>query len=105
MDEHLDRFRDRYATFRKTHDLPSDDNMQMRREDMQQQIDFAVSRALEKHPLRGTLPNSTGHGFGSPGVEAQIIQGRTESEAVLAEVLAVVEKLASCVTTPIKMTS
>src|SRR6266516_2382944 len=101
---HIDSFRERYATYRQAHDLPPNDNIASKRGDIQQQIDLAVVRALEKHPLLATTPTQRGHGFGTPGASASDSRDRdrSDNEILLAEAIAAVEKLTSRVTTPIK---
>ena len=101
-DEHIDSFREKYANFRQTHDLPPNDNMQIKRGCMQQHIDFAVQRALERQPLLATIPSQGGHGFGILGADAPDLKDRSDNDIILAEAIAAVEKLASRVTTPIK---
>src|SRR6266516_882255 len=100
---HIDSFRERYATYRQAHDLPPNDSIKSKR-DMQQQIDFAVVRALEKHPLLATTPTQRGHGFGTPGASASDSRARdrSDNELLLAEAIAAVEKLTSRETTPSK---
>src|SRR6266516_46380 len=102
--EHIDSFREKYANYRQAHDLPPNDNIKSKRGDMQQQIDLAVVRALEKHPLLATTPMQRGHGFGTPGANASESRDldRSDNELLLAEALAAVEKLTSRVSTPNK---
>src|SRR6266516_3816999 len=76
-DEHIDSFREKYANFRQTHDLPPNDNMRIKRGGMQQQIDFAVGRALEKHPLLATTPTQGGYEFGTLGADDPDLQDRS----------------------------
>src|SRR6266516_1485091 len=92
---HIDSFRERYATYRQAHDLPPNDNIKSTRGDMQQQINFAVSRALEQHPLPATTPSPRGHGFGTPGGDASASRDRKDNETLLAEAIATIEKLTS----------
>src|SRR6266516_3468500 len=101
--EHIDSFRERYATYRQAHNLPPNDDIKSKR-DMQQQIDLAVVRALEKHPLLATTPTQRGHGFGTPGASASDSRekDRPDNEILLAEAIAAVEKLTSRVSTPNK---
>src|SRR6266516_1225864 len=102
--EHIDSFHERYATYRQAHDLPPNDSIKSKRGDMQQQIDFAVCKALENHPLLATTPSQKGHGFGTTGASASNSRekDRSDNEILLAEAIAAVEKLTSCVSTPIK---
>src|SRR6266516_5101972 len=101
--EHIDSFRERYATYRQAHNLPPNDDIKSKR-DMQQQIDFAVVKALEKHPLLATTPTQRGHGFGTPGgdVSASRDRNRSDNETLLAEAIATIEKLTSREPTPSK---
>src|SRR6266516_3969152 len=100
MDDHVRHFSDRYANFLQNRDSESDSLLQQQRRDLRQEIDYAVSRALEKLSISSTPNKYLGQGFGTPGADAPADSGKTDKEAVLADMLAAAEKLMGCAISP-----
>src|SRR6266516_5085124 len=85
-DDHVRHFSDRYANFLQNKDSESDSLLQQQRRDLRQEIDYAVSRALEKLSISSPPNKYLGHEFGTPGADAPADSGKMDKEAVLADV-------------------
>jgi len=99
-DDHVRHFGDRYTNFLQRRESNDDIEKRQQRKDIQQEVDYAVSRAMEKLSLSSSPKIILGHGFGTPGADAQADSVKSDKEAVLADVLAAAEKLMGCTTSP-----
>src|SRR6266516_6398386 len=90
-DDHVRHFGDRYANFLQNREYSDDSEKRQQRKDIQQEVDYAVSRALEKLSLASPPKLNVEHRFGSPGADAQADAVKSDKEAVLANVLAAAE--------------
>src|SRR6266516_8099584 len=70
-DDHVRRFSERYSSYLQNRDTQTDLNAQQHSKDISQEVDYAVTRAMEKLSLSSPMTHPLGYGF-STRVESHL---------------------------------